>query len=122
LTFQGVDNIHSGDCLPLGVLCVGDSITDHVLQENFEYTSSFFVDESADSLDSTSAGQSTDGGLRDTLDVITKNLSVTLGASLSKSFSSFTTSRHLDLRKFVRELKAIGESTVDCKIAMDLAP
>ena len=104
LSLQSVDDIHGGDGLSLGVLGVGDSITDHVLQENFEDTSSFFVDESADTLDSTSTRQSTDGGLRDTLDVVTKNLSVTLGASLSKSFSSFTTSRHLDLRKFVREL------------------
>ena len=104
LSLEGVDDVEGGDGLSLGVLGVGDSITDHVLQENFEDTSSFFVDESADTLDSTSTRQSTDGGLRDTLDVVTKNLSVTLGASLSKSFSSFTTSRHLDLRKFVSEL------------------
>ena len=122
MSLQSIDDVHGGDRLPLGVLGVGDSITDHVLQENFEDTSSFFVDESADTLDSTSTSQSTDGGLRDTLDVVTKNLSVTLGASLSKSFSSFTTSRHLDLRKFVREFKAICVSNVDCKVAKDLAP
>ena len=31
LPFQGVDNVHGGDGLSLGVLGVGDSITDDVL-------------------------------------------------------------------------------------------
>ena len=117
LPLESIDHIHSGDSLPLGVLGVGDSIPDHVLQEDLEDTSGLFVDESADSLDSTSASQSTDGGLRDTLDVVTKDFPVTLSASLSKTFASFTTSRHLDLRKFVREFKAIRKISVDCKIA-----
>ena len=116
MAFQGIDDVHGGNRLPLGVLGVGDSIPDHVLQEDLEDTSGLFVDESADSLDSTSASQSTDGGLRDTLDVVTKDFPVTLSASLSKTFASFTTSRHLDLRKFVREFKAIREISVDCKI------
>ena len=34
LTLQSVDDIHGGDGLSLGVLGVGDSITDHVLQED----------------------------------------------------------------------------------------
>ncbi|MCP4261892.1 MAG: hypothetical protein GY774_30975, partial [Planctomycetes bacterium] len=38
--------------------------------------------------------ETTDGWLGDTLDVITQHLSMTLGATLSKPFSSFTTSRH----------------------------
>ena len=115
LAFQGIDDVHGGNRLSLGVLGVGDCISDHIFQEDLEDTSGLFIDESADSLDSTSASQSTDGGLRDTLDIVTKNLPVTLSASLSKTFASFTTSRHLDLRKFVREFKAIRESNVDCK-------
>ena len=113
LTFQSVDNIHGGDSLPLGVLSVGDSISDHVLQENLQDSTGFLVDQSADSFDTTTTCQSTDGGLRDSLDVVTKNLSVTLGASFSQSFSSFTTSRHLDFCKFVREFKPIREDLVD---------
>ena len=35
LSFQGIDNVHGGDSLPLGVLGVGDSITDDILKENF---------------------------------------------------------------------------------------
>ena len=54
LTFQGVDDVHGGDGLSLGVLSVGDCITDHVLQENLEYTSSLFIDESRDTFNSTS--------------------------------------------------------------------
>ena len=92
LTFQGVDDIEGGDSLSLGVLGVGDSITDDVFQEDFEDTSGLFVDQAGDTLDTTSASQSSDGGLGDSLDVVTKNLSVTLGASLSQSFSALASS------------------------------
>ena len=92
LPLQSIDNIHSGDGLPLGVLSVGDSITDDVLKENLEDTTGLFVDETADSLHTTSASQTADGGLGDTLDVIAENLAVTLSASLSKSLSSFSSS------------------------------
>ena len=34
LTFQGVDDVHGGDSLSLGVLSVGDSIPDDILQEH----------------------------------------------------------------------------------------
>ena len=122
LAFQGIDDIHSGDGLPLGVLGVGDSISDHIFEENFEDTSSFFVDQSTDSFYTTTTRQTADGWLRDSLDVVTKNLSMTLGASFSQSFSSFSASRHLDLLKFVREFKPIREDNVDYKIVKDLAP
>ena len=83
LSFQSVDYVHGSDGLPLGVLCVCDCITDHVLQEHLQDATGLFVDESRDSLDTTSASKTTDGWLGDTLDVITQNLSVTLGAPLS---------------------------------------
>ena len=96
LALQGVDNIHGGNSFPLGMLSVGDSITDNILKEDFENTSCFFIDQSRDTLDSTSPGQTPDGGLGDTLDVITQNFAMTLGATLSESLSSFTTSSHVD--------------------------
>ena len=34
LPLQGIDDIHGGDGLPLGVLGVGDGIPDHVLKEH----------------------------------------------------------------------------------------
>ena len=96
LALEGVDHIHGGHGLPLGVLGVGDGITDDVLEENLENTTGLLVDEAGDALDTTTTSQTADGGLGDTLDVITKNLPVTLGASLSESLSSFATSGHFE--------------------------
>lgn len=94
LSLERVDDVEGGDGLSLGVLGVGDGITDDVLEEDLEDTSGLFVDQTGDSLDTASSSESTDGWLGDTLDVITKDLSVTLGAALSESFTSFSTSRH----------------------------
>ena len=44
LTLQGVDDIQRGDSLALGVLGVGDGVTDDTLEEGLEYTTSLFVD------------------------------------------------------------------------------
>jgi hypothetical protein len=38
----------------------------HVLEEDLENTTGLLVDETGDTLDTTSAGQTTDGGLGDT--------------------------------------------------------
>jgi hypothetical protein len=65
------------------MLGVGDGITDDILQENLEDTTDLFVDQTRDSLDSTTASKTTDGGFGDTLDVIPKDLTMTLGASFS---------------------------------------
>ena len=94
MAFQSVDDVHGGDGLSLGVLGIGDGITDDVLQENLKHTTGLFVDEARDTLDTTTTSQTTDSGLGDTLDVITQHLAMTLGASLSQSFSSFAASRH----------------------------
>ena len=90
MAFQSVHNIKGCDCLSLGMLGVGDGITDDIFQENFEDTTGLFVDQAGDTLDTTSAGQSSDGGLGDSLDVITEYFSVPLGTSLSESFSSLS--------------------------------
>jgi len=94
LTLKGVDDVHTGDSLTTGVLGVGDRVADDVLQENLEDTTSLFIDETRDTLDTTTTSKTTDSGLGDTLDVITKDLAVTLGSSLSQSFSSFSTAGH----------------------------
>ena len=96
LSLQSVDDVHGCDGLPLGVLGVGDGITDDVFQENLEDTSGFFVDQARDTLDTTTTSQTADGGLGDTLDVITQDFAMTLGASLSESLASFTTSSHVE--------------------------
>jgi hypothetical protein len=94
LALQSVDDVHGCDGLPLGVLGVGDGITDDVLKEHLEDTSGFFVNQTRDTFDTTSASKTADSGFGDTLDVITKYFSVTLGASLSESLSTFTAARH----------------------------
>ena len=94
LSFESIDYIHSGDSLPLGVLGICDGITDNVLQENLEDTTSLLVDESRDTLDSSTSRQTPDCGLGDALDVIPQHLTVTLCASLAQSLSSFAASSH----------------------------
>ena len=94
LAFQGIDDVHGCDGLPLGVLGVGDGITDDVLKENLQDTSGLLVDQAGDTLDTTSASQTTNSGLGDTLDVVSQYFPVTLCATLSKTFSSLTATRH----------------------------
>ena len=94
LPLEGVDHIHGGDGLPLGVLGVGDGIPDDVLKEDLEDSTGLLVDEARDTLDTSTSRQTADGGLGYSLDVITEYLAVTLGASLAESLSSFTASSH----------------------------
>ena len=96
LSLESVDNIYSCHGLPLGVLGVGDGIADYVLQEHLQDTACLLVDQSRDTLGSTSANQTPDGGLGDTLNVITERFPLKLSATLSKTLSSFTTARHVD--------------------------
>ena len=51
---------------PLGVLSVGNGGTNDVLEEDLEDTTSLFVDETGDTLHTTSASETTDSGLSDT--------------------------------------------------------
>ena len=94
LALERIHNIHGRDCLPLGMLGVGDSVADDVLQEHLEHTTGLLLDETADTLHSTTTSQTTDGRLGDTLDVITQDFPVTLGATLSKSLASLATASH----------------------------
>ena len=96
LALQSIDHIHGSHGLPLGMLSVGDSIPDDILQEHLQDTSGLFVNQPRDTLHTTPSCQTADGRLGDALDVISQHLSVTLGASFSQSLSSFATSRHDD--------------------------
>ena len=92
MTLEGIDNVHGSDGLAAGVLGVSDGITNDVLKEDLEDSTGFFVNESRDTLDTTTTSETADSGLGNSLDIIAKDLSVTLGASLAQSFSSFSTS------------------------------
>ena len=94
LAFQSVDYIHGSDSLPLGVLGVSDGISDDVFQKHLENTTGLFVNETRDTFDTTTTGKTADGGLGNTLDVVTQDFAVTLSASFSESLSSFSSARH----------------------------
>ena len=59
--------------------------TTHVLEEDLEDTTGLLVDETGDTLDTATTGETTDSGLGDTLNVVAKNLTVTLGAALAET-------------------------------------
>lgn len=96
LAFQRVDHVHGGHRLPLGVLGVGDGVADHVLQEHLEDAAGLLVDQAGDSLDSSTAGQTTDGGFGDALDVVAQHLTMTFRSSFAQSLASLTAACHLE--------------------------
>ena len=110
LALQGVDNIHGGDSLSFGVLGVGDGVTDHVFQKHFEDTAGLLIDETGDTLHTTTASQTTDCGLSDPLDVVAENFPVALGTSLSETFASLSTARHDELLRCLNSLKVNRET------------
>ena len=67
------------------VLSVSNGVPDSTLEEGLEYSSGLLVDQSGDSLDTTSTSETSDSGLGDSLDVVTKDLPVTLGTTLSET-------------------------------------
>jgi hypothetical protein len=73
------------------VLSVGDGITDDTLEEGLEDTTRLLVDHGRDTLDTTTTSQTADGRLGDTLDVVTKNLPVALGTTLSEALAALAT-------------------------------
>ena len=70
------------------MLAVGDGISDDILQEYLQHSSGLLIDEARDALHSSTAGKTADGWLGDPLDVISQDLAMALGASLSESLSS----------------------------------
>jgi hypothetical protein len=57
----------------------------HVFEEDLEDTTGLFVDETRDTLHTTTTSEAANGGLCDTLDVVTKDLAMTLSTTLAKS-------------------------------------
>jgi hypothetical protein len=89
LSLERVDNVERGDRLPLGVLGVGDGVTDDTLKEGLEHTAGLLVDHGRDTLDTTTTRETTDGGLGDALDVVTQDLPVALGSALAEALATF---------------------------------
>jgi len=97
LALEGVDDIEGGDGLALGVFGVGDGVTDDRLQEGLEDAPGLLVDHGRDTLDTSTASKTADCWLGDTLDVVSQDLSVTLGATLAEALSAFSASRHYEI-------------------------
>lgn len=101
-----VDNVKSSDGLSLCVFSVCHRVTNdleyccqqkfgwldiiaHIFEESLENTTSLLVDQTRDTLDTTTASKTTNSGLGDTLDVIAQDFPVTLSSSLSESLKIF---------------------------------
>ena len=67
------------------MLSVGDGVPNSTFEESLEDSSGFLVDQSGDSLNTTSSSETSDSGLGDSLDVVTEDLPVTLGTTLSET-------------------------------------
>ena len=90
LPLKGIDDIHGSHSLTTSVLRVGDRITNDVLKEYLEHSTSLLIDKTRDTLYTTTTSETTNSGLSNTLDIITKDLAMTLSATLSKTFTSFS--------------------------------
>jgi len=75
----------------------------NIFEECLENAAGLLVDETGDTLDTSTAGKTTNGWLGDALDVVTKDLPVTLGSSLSETLtdgqSGETMRRHVQVDK-----------------------
>ncbi|KAG6544032.1 hypothetical protein Mapa_014555 [Marchantia paleacea] len=94
LSLQRVHHIHGSDSLSPCVLRICHRISNHILQKNLQNPASLLINQPADSLHSSSSGQTPDGGLGNPLNIISEHLPVTLGASLAQTFTSLSASRH----------------------------
>ena len=91
MSLESVDDVESGDGLSLGVFGVGDGVLDNVLEELSEDNSGLVIDEGADSLDTTSSGESSDSWLGDTEDGVLDGLGgESLGSTLSSDFTELS--------------------------------
>jgi hypothetical protein len=100
LALERVDDVHGGDGLAAGVLGVGDSVADDVLEEDLEHAAGLLVDEPGDALHAAPPRQPPDRRLRDPLDVVAQNLPVTLRAALAEPLAALASPRHLRRRCF----------------------
>ena len=106
MSLESVDDVHSGDGFSSGVFGVGHGVSDNTFKEALEDVSGVVVDEGGDSLDTSSSGESSDGGFGDAFNGSSgvSLLGGSLGSDLSfssDSFSTFALSSHLFCDKFV---------------------
>jgi hypothetical protein len=69
---------------------VCDGVTNNVLQENLQNATGLLVDQTRDSLDTSTASQTANSGFSNSLDVLFQVLAMALGTSLAQALASFT--------------------------------
>jgi hypothetical protein len=87
-----VNKIKRSDGLTLGILGVGDGITDDTSEEGFKDATGFLVNRGRYALDTTAASKTADRGLCYTTNGITGGFTVTLCTKLSKTSATFAIS------------------------------
>lgn len=101
---ERVDNVGGGHGLALLVLGVGNGVTNDSLEEGLEDGTGLRVDFEGDTLDSTTPGETTNGGLGDAKNVIADDVTVppqvrlseTPGSFAGLATSSLAASRHVE--------------------------
>jgi hypothetical protein len=94
LSLQSINNVHGSHRLAPGMLGVGHSISDDILQKDLQHAASLLIDEPADTLHSPPTGQAPDRRLGNPLDVVAQHLPVTLSATLAETLASLAAPRH----------------------------
>jgi hypothetical protein len=95
LSLEGVDHVHGCNRLALGVLAVGNRVANDVFQEELQDATHFLINEARNAFDTASTSQSTNGWFRDALDVIAEHFAMALRTTLSQTFATFSTARHV---------------------------
>jgi len=68
-----------------------------ILALDFEDSSSLLINQTGNTFDTSTTSKTTNGGFCDTLDVVTKNLSVALGTALSEALAALAACWRLTL-------------------------
>ena len=105
VAFQGVDDVHGGHGLAVSVLGVSGGIAKDLLEEGTEGSTALVVDLARDTLDSSTARETTKSRLGDSSDGLLEGLTVTITSSLSETLSSLSTSRHVVELSVCRRMK-----------------
>jgi len=105
---ERVNNIKSGDSFPFRVLGVGYRVADdleekvrvenyvermatYTLEEVFQYSTSFLVDETRDTLDTTTTSEAANSRFGNALDVVAQDFAMALSTGLSETLATFST-------------------------------
>ncbi|TRY54423.1 hypothetical protein DNTS_023693 [Danionella cerebrum] len=94
LALQSVHNVHGGHRLAFSVLGVRHSVANNVLEKHLQHSASLFIDKTRNTLHATTTRQTANGGLRNTLDVISQNFPMAFGATFPKSLTAFSSTGH----------------------------